>query len=414
MADRALSMSIPDTGIAAHTNNGERSIARAATTQAGPTPPAAPGGVRETVSSAGAPLDTATRSFFEPRFGTDFSQVRIHNDSRAAESADSIQAKAYTFGDDVVFAAGQYAPGTGEGRRLLAHELAHTVQQRGTSRKSIQRQSIHNPLFPCYETAVMPGGMDFFGTLVHLAIQQHYVSEIDPMAATEYVIPGSGPSGGLGRADIVSSIGGIYEIKPVGLAVDGFLEATNYLAQAEVHCDPHMPWHLGLIYWAPPLTVGDFTVVSWLEGPGLILYALRRRERRRVPERQPVTSPERRTSPVTQPVPVPLPTPTPTPVTTPTPSTPTTVPVRQPQSTGQKIAEWARRVYEQGQDATQAAEQFLRENPGLAGVVAAAGIVGIIALIADDATIAGIVDDVLVPIIAALEWVALRMSLGFA
>ena len=59
----------------------------------------------------------------------------------------------------------------------------------------------------------MPGGMNFFGTLVHLAIQQHYITNIDPMAGTEYVIPQSGATGATGRADIVDLTGGVYEIK---------------------------------------------------------------------------------------------------------------------------------------------------------------------------------------------------------
>jgi len=79
---------------------------------------------------SGRPLDSATRAFFEPRFGTDFSHVRVHTDSHAAASARSVNALAYTVGHDVVFGAGQYAPQTSEGRHLLAHELTHVVQQR--------------------------------------------------------------------------------------------------------------------------------------------------------------------------------------------------------------------------------------------------------------------------------------------
>lgn len=74
----------------------------------------------------GQPLDTATRAFMKPRFGHDFSRVRIHADERAAESAQSINALAYTVGNDIVFGAGQYAPMTAMGQRLLAHELTHT------------------------------------------------------------------------------------------------------------------------------------------------------------------------------------------------------------------------------------------------------------------------------------------------
>jgi hypothetical protein len=85
--------------------------------------------VRETLRSPGQPLDTETRSFMESRFGHDFSQVQVHTDTRAAESARAVDALAYTVGRDVVFGAGQYAPGTKTGRQLLAHELTHVMQQ---------------------------------------------------------------------------------------------------------------------------------------------------------------------------------------------------------------------------------------------------------------------------------------------
>ncbi len=82
------------------------------------------------LKGGGQPLSESTRSYFEPRFGSDFSSVRIHNDSKAAETAKSINAKAFTTGKDVVFGAGQYSPGTSTGKQLLAHELTHVVQKR--------------------------------------------------------------------------------------------------------------------------------------------------------------------------------------------------------------------------------------------------------------------------------------------
>lgn len=85
--------------------------------------------VYEVLRSPGQSLDSATRGFFEIRFGHDFSDVRIHTDDKAAESAKAVNALAYTAGRNVVFASNQYAAGTHEGRRLLAHELTHVVQQ---------------------------------------------------------------------------------------------------------------------------------------------------------------------------------------------------------------------------------------------------------------------------------------------
>ena len=85
--------------------------------------------VHEVLRSSGQPLDAATRAFMEPRFGHDFSGVRVHTDASATESARAVSARAYTVGQDVVFGAGQYAPQSNAGRRLMAHELAHTIQQ---------------------------------------------------------------------------------------------------------------------------------------------------------------------------------------------------------------------------------------------------------------------------------------------
>jgi hypothetical protein len=85
--------------------------------------------VHEIIRSPGRPLNPATRAFMESCFGHDFSQVRVHSDARAAELARTVNARAFTVGRDVVFGAGQYAPGTNKGRKLLAHELTHVVRQ---------------------------------------------------------------------------------------------------------------------------------------------------------------------------------------------------------------------------------------------------------------------------------------------
>jgi hypothetical protein len=81
-------------------------------------------------SGGGQPLDNRTRADMESSFGHDFGDVRVHTDGAASRSAEAVQAQAYTVGDDVVFRSGGYQPGTGSGRHLIAHELAHVVQQR--------------------------------------------------------------------------------------------------------------------------------------------------------------------------------------------------------------------------------------------------------------------------------------------
>ncbi|WP_447979264.1 eCIS core domain-containing protein [Candidatus Nitrospira bockiana] len=87
--------------------------------------------VSETLQTNGHPLDPGTRAAMEARFGVDFSRVRLHTDVQAARSAEALHALAYTVGEDIVFASGEYSPRTPEGERLIAHELAHVVQQHG-------------------------------------------------------------------------------------------------------------------------------------------------------------------------------------------------------------------------------------------------------------------------------------------
>ena len=104
---------------------------------------AAPDIVEDVLHSPGQALDAPAQAFFEGRFRRGFGDVRIHTDRRAAESARSVGALAYTVGRDIVFGSDQYNPDTAAGRRLLAHELAHVEQQRGarpSSREQIFRQ----------------------------------------------------------------------------------------------------------------------------------------------------------------------------------------------------------------------------------------------------------------------------------
>ena len=96
--------------------------------------------VDEVLETSGKPLDAGTRATMEPRFGHDFGKVRVYSDAQAAESARTLHALAYTVGPNIAFGAGQFAPETQAGRRLLAHELAHVVQQEQGLQRGIQRQ----------------------------------------------------------------------------------------------------------------------------------------------------------------------------------------------------------------------------------------------------------------------------------
>jgi hypothetical protein len=103
----------------------------------------APSIVHAALRSSGRPLDQGTRNFFEPRFGHDFSHVRIHADPRSAASARAVNARAYTVGHSIVL--GPETGSAGADRRLLAHELAHVVQQERTSSIALQRQAAAAP-----------------------------------------------------------------------------------------------------------------------------------------------------------------------------------------------------------------------------------------------------------------------------
>jgi hypothetical protein len=104
-----------------------------------------PSSVHEVLKTPGEPLATQARAVFEPRFGHDFTRVRVHADPAAAESAQQIAAHAYTVGEHVVFGAGQYQPATPAGRKIIAHELTHVIQQRAAGSVAVRPARISDP-----------------------------------------------------------------------------------------------------------------------------------------------------------------------------------------------------------------------------------------------------------------------------
>jgi len=128
MADRMMKLPEPFDG-AQTPEHSDPKIARQALSPT-PSPLAgAPPAVQGALRSAGQPLDEASRSFFEPRLGRDLSQVRIHTGPESTHAARAVKAQAFTLGRDIVFDQGQYRPESGSGRKLLAHELVHVLQQ---------------------------------------------------------------------------------------------------------------------------------------------------------------------------------------------------------------------------------------------------------------------------------------------
>jgi hypothetical protein len=198
---------------------------------------------------AGRPLDSSMRSWFEPRFRHDFGSVRVHTDPAAAASAQAIDAVAYTAGRDIVFGDGQYAPGTASGQKLLAHELAHVIQQGGDGGK-IQRTT-HGPTTPtnCHNWKI-PLPPWIAGTIAHgqisalLGIPSHNI----PRASKVFMgVPNPPPIVPRGYADLWQNGGGVSvaEIKSTSIGdTIAHAEAAHYMIR-------HNEW-LGRIPWTDP------------------------------------------------------------------------------------------------------------------------------------------------------------------
>lgn len=119
----------------------EQTLQRAAVSAAAPA--SMPSLVHDVLNTSGQPLAESTRAFMEPRFGYEFSHVRVHADRLANDSAEAVNAHAYTVGSNIVFGAGRYAPGTAAGDALLAHELTHVIQQ-GQQAAALQPLAINS------------------------------------------------------------------------------------------------------------------------------------------------------------------------------------------------------------------------------------------------------------------------------
>jgi hypothetical protein len=150
---------------------------------------AAPPIVHEVLRSPGQPLDAATRAFMEPRFGYDFSRVRVHTGAVAEESALDVIAHAYTVGHDVVFGAGRFAPEAHAGRRLIAHELVHVVQQSDmggirVGQSDQTRGQSNFPVSPSFEPSFLKSGM----ALQRAPIKRPDIKPIPALAPLEVVV----------------------------------------------------------------------------------------------------------------------------------------------------------------------------------------------------------------------------------
>jgi hypothetical protein len=236
----------------------------------------------------------------------------------------------------------------------------------------IQRQGI------CHGTNRI-GNLKRRGVVEHILIQQHYLST-NPFAEVEYAIPGSSANGNTGYADIVNTISNeIFEVKHISVSSTAIPEVARYVTMAKIHCDPGANWIPGVSF-APvvlPYTNPNEELVARLKAPGVIEYWTRKKQKKQNP----------------QPVPVPVPEEKPS-----------------PKSVVDQILELARSIYEGGLDAAKATEEWLQENPGMAGAIAGIGIVAILALLADDLSGVGILDDFLIPIVWTIMRTAMRAA----
>lgn len=243
-----------------------------------------PASFYQALSDPGQPLEMPLRRDMEQQFGYDFSEVRVHTSNIAANAAHDIHASAYTVGNSIVFAAGKYSPSTRAGKKLIAHELVHTIQQSKDSSTQlyIQRR-------PCTESPLPLRPQDY----QHTIIQQWYKIFFPQLGfLREYEIPLS-RHGGKSRADLASSTTmQMYEILPAGyrhqndhLRRSKRRQLDDYIRRANIHCPQPLLWRVGETLptqFIPNQTNPLFTVRS-LNGQykGLLEYSQERNRRKR-------------------------------------------------------------------------------------------------------------------------------------
>jgi Domain of unknown function (DUF4157) len=173
-----------------------------------------PESVARTLSGSGHALDHSLREDMGSRFGYDFSNVRIHQGGQAEQSARDVNAKAYTVGNNIVFGAGEYAPSTESGRRLVAHELAHVVQQ-GESHLSRQAQS---------QSEINSGQRHLLGSSSDSTDQLRRQTE-------------DGPDGRPEQIECVKRLGGCPNSRPGGLPEPHEIHRYNEQCRTETEYD---------------------------------------------------------------------------------------------------------------------------------------------------------------------------------
>ena len=210
----------------------------------------------------GRPLSDATRSFFEPRFGHDFSGVRVHTNAEARDSARAVNALAYTVGRDIVFAAEQYAPDSASGKRLLAHELAHVVQQGGAhDTPALQRQ----PAVPAFRdcTPAITGIADSNERLEAARLRARDFVDVARAALAAAPAAGTNYAVALNRHFIAPNAADRAAIEANYQQIMGTLVVGNYICNSQNICGTEQAFWLGdddLVHVCRPFWADDLGV----------------------------------------------------------------------------------------------------------------------------------------------------------
>lgn len=373
--------------------------------------------------SPGKPLDPITRTFMEPRFGYDFSRVRVHSSAAAEQSTQDVNAIAYTVGHNIVFGSGRFAPGTHEGRRLIAHELTHVVQQSGLNRISMHQSSENTNLLPIstsnsriqlqrFISSEPAGGCGLCygipanaGKAAHNLIQTEF-ELLYPLGLVELGVQSA--SDGNGRLDLAIAIPGgfeIGEIKPANAQgyEDGITQIAKYidlinmkfpnatikpltkLLPPIIFPTLSSDCPVQMLFVNPPVggVYGYFCKPSFAQLRSKCSCPAPRKkqeegekEKKELKKRQLKNTQDRKLAPEPSRV-----------------------------STIRAIVEFVKQLIEMKiKDYDAATKDFLNKHPEVATFIIAAGFTAVLALLADDLTIAGIADDVAIPPILIALW----------
>jgi hypothetical protein len=213
--------------------------------------------------SGGQPLDSRTRSFMESSFGSDFSQVRVHADSTAAAAARSVNALAYTSGQQIVFGAGQYSPTTSSGRRLLAHELTHVVQQRMGSNPGPQSaKAISQPIDASEREAVAVADHIVHGQSVDVVNTPSAFVQRDLGTAIGI---GVGVGAGVGLVGLgIAALAGAFKSSRWKIA-QANTDGPNYSSDVDITFSPDSKMHCNEIAFVQSVKFSDVTTHASVE-----------------------------------------------------------------------------------------------------------------------------------------------------